>query len=334
MNLSNRLGLGLTYDDVLLVPKLGIVSSRTEVNTDTFLTESIKMTVPVVAAPMSSVTNAKVARSISMMGGSAFIHRNQTVMSQVNEWIDSRANNPNSGNVGCAVGITEMVGDRFIHLYKYGCRLFCLDIAHAHSVYAEKWLSSIPGYIMDESEFIFGSIATGEAVDWYKQRFNPAGFRVGIGPGAACTTREKTGHGVPQLTAVSECVHAADGIPIIADGGINTSGDIVKALAVGASSVMLGRLLAGAEESPHPGHYYGMASDRAKKELDYTSEFTEGVEAEIPVHGTIKSIVNSLMSGIKSGISYSGGKDIIDLQRNYEFIKVSPATEKESNVRV
>jgi len=334
MNLSSKLGLGLTYGDVLLVPKLGIVSSRTEINTDTLLTENIEMTIPIVAAPMSSVTNSRVARSISMMGGGAFIHRNQTVMSQINEWIDSRVDNFNSSNVGCAIGITEMVGDRLVHLYKYGCRLFCLDIAHAHSIYAEKWLSSIPGYIMDESEFIFGSVATGEAVDWYKQRFNPAGFRVGIGPGAACTTREKTGHGVPQLTAVSECVYAANDVPVIADGGINTSGDIVKALAVGASSVMIGRLLAGAEESPHPGHYYGMASDRAKKELGYNCEFTEGVEAEIAIHGTVESIINSLMSGIKSGISYSGGKDIVDLQRNHEFIKVSPATEKESNVRV
>lgn len=326
MNLRNE--AGLTYDDVLLVPKLGLVESRSEVSTDTQLTNSIPLRIPIVAAPMSSVVDSRVAVRMGDMGGGAFIHRNQSVESQIDQWMLSQHK-----TVGCAVGITESVGDRFMPLYAAGCKLFCLDIAHAHSEHTERWLTKIPEHILESVDFVFGSIATGEAVEWFQERFPVGAFRVGIGPGAACTTREKTGHGFPQLSAVAECVDASDH-PIIADGGINTSGDIVKALAAGASSVMLGRLLAGAEEAPHPGSYYGMASDRAKKETGYSNGFTEGVEARIPVVGPLEGIINDLMNGIKSGISYAGGRNIEELHWNHEFICVSAGSAKESGVRV
>ena len=147
----------------------------------------------------------------------------------MDEWDNARSKNEDADSIGCAIGITEPYEDRFLPLYNHGCRLFCLDIAHAHSVYTEKWLESIPTHMLDSVDWIIGSVATGEAVEWFLSRFNVGAFRVGIGPGAACTTREKTGHGFPQLSAVAECAEVADSslasVPIIADGGINTAGD-------------------------------------------------------------------------------------------------------------
>lgn len=331
MNLRSR--EALCYDDVLLVPKMGKVKTRKEVSTKTKLTNRIEIDIPIVAAPMSSVVNGVVAETMASLGGSAFIHRNQESSHQIAEWRQG-----NSDAVGCAIGITESYTDRMKKLYDAGCRLFCLDIAHGHSLYVEKWLNTVPSHVADSCEFVFGSIATGEAVEWFLNNFYVGAFRVGIGPGAACTTREKTGHGVPQLTAVAECAEAADvgpyAVPIIADGGINTSGDIVKALAAGASSVMIGRLLAGAEESPHKGVYYGMASERAKEESNCTRGFTEGIEAFISVDGSLQQIIDNLMFGIKSGISYSGGSSIEELQYNHEFVRVTATSSKENGVRV
>ena len=318
----------LTYDDVLLAPKLGIVKSRSTVRTNTFLTKDISMRIPIVAAPMSSVTNALVAQEMADLGGAAFIHRNQTPEVQLGEWY-----NAERMHVGCAIGTTEPWNQRFKTLYDGGCKLFCLDIAHAHSIYTQIFFREIPDKYLDAS-FILGSFATAESIEWALEWLPVAGFRVGIGPGAACTTRERTGHGVPQLTAVAECVEAAGDIPVIADGGINTSGDIVKALAAGASSVMLGRLLASAQEGPHPGLYFGMASKTAKLESGYSHEFTEGIEAPIKIEGFIQSIIEGLLAGVKSGISYSGADDIEGLQQNHEFIIVSQGTERESKVRI
>lgn len=326
MNLNKE--MALTYDDVLLVPQNGVVKSRNMVELETNLSTNVLMEIPIVAAPMSSVVDAHVASVMADLGGGAFIHRNQSVEGQIAMWKEVL-----DPSVGCAIGTTETLEARFRPLYDAGCRLFCLDVAHAHSLHTAAWLDSIPETIWENIDFIIGSIATPEAVEFFQDRFPVAGFRVGIGPGAACTTREKTGHGVPQLTAVAECADASD-VVIIADGGINTSGDIVKALAAGASSVMLGRLLAGAEDAPHPGSYYGMASERAKKETGCNNGFTEGVEATIPVDGTIESIVRSLVSGIKSGVSYAGGFDIASLQAFHQFRLVSASTERESKTRL
>jgi len=334
VNLRNK--IGLTYDDVLLVPRKGQVLSRQSVDTSTFLTNGVSISIPIVSTPMSSVTDSTVARKMAELGGGAFIHRNQSIENQANEWSVATCNNPNGRAIGCSIGTTESPSDRMSFLYERGCRLFCLDVAHAHSVSTERWYLGIPDRILYDSDLIIGSVATGEAVEWILSRFPVSAFRVGIGPGAACTTREVTGHGLPQLSAVVECVEATSGsyTHIIADGGINTSGDIVKALAAGASSVMIGRLIAGAIEAPYPGSYYGMASRRAKTEAGLAEGLVEGVESTVGIDGSLESIINSLMGGIKSGISYSGGVNIQTMQDNHEFILVSHGSNRENQVRV
>jgi IMP dehydrogenase/GMP reductase len=185
---------------------------------------------------------------------------------------------------------------------------------------------------VSDSLLIVGNVATAEAANELATKVGGiAAIKVGIGPGAACTTREVTGFGVPQLTAIMDVADAlrGTGIKIIADGGIKSSGDIVKALAAGADTVMLGRLLAGADESPHPGLYWGMASYRVNGH-----HAPEGVEGVVERTGPVGRTIKQLAWGIKSGVSYGGGTDLDGLRRNAEFVRVTPLSMGESGTRL
>jgi IMP dehydrogenase len=162
------------------------------------------------------------------------------------------------------------------------------------------------------------------------------GIKVGIGPGAACTTREVTGFGVPQLTAIMDVREAIDfydkrtnKVTLIADGGIKNSGDIVKALAAGADTVMLGRLLAGCDESPLPGMYWGMASKKVNGH-----HAPEGIDGSVERTGSVKETIKNLTWGIRSGMSYAGVEHLEDLRSTTEFIRVSPQSMMESGTRL
>ncbi len=175
--------------------------------------------------------------------------------------------------------------------------------------------------------------------------------KVGVGPGSTCTTRIVTGAGVPQLTAILDAARVAReyDVPVIADGGIRNSGDITKALAAGASTVMLGNLLAGTEEAPgtvivQGGRQYkifrGMASlwatarrrslDHPVEEEELSSIVAEGIEARVPYRGKVADVVAQLIGGLRSGMSYCGARTIEELQRNAEFIRITPAGLRES----
>jgi IMP dehydrogenase len=153
-------------------------------------------------------------------------------------------------------------------------------------------------------------------------------IKVGIGPGAACTTRKVTGAGRGQLTAIMECANVAQ-VPIIADGGITTSGDIVKALGAGASTVMLGRLLAGCDESPNPGLYWGNASARVNGH-----RAPEGVEGTVERTGSLEDTIKPLLWGIRSGVSYAGFTSVKDMIGNVTFERISPGVVNESAARI
>ena len=193
------------------------------------------------------------------------------------------------------------------------------------------------------------NVATAEATEELIKS-GAAAIKVGIGPGALCTTRIVTGAGVPQLTAISECATVAQkyGVPIIADGGIRNSGDIVKALAVGASTVMIGSLFAGCDESPALTFFKnnrkfkltrGMASlmanhDRQKNDIkvkkDLKEYAAEGVEAVVPYRGNVVEFINQLLGGVRSGFSYCGAKNINELWQKAEFIQITQSSLIES----
>ncbi len=253
--------------------------------------------------------------------------------------------------VGAAIGVRGDYLERTTSLLQADCDVIVIDIAHGHSdnvISVIKELRAMFGDI----QIIAGNVATKEGTE----DLIAAGadcIKVGVGPGSACTTRLVTGCGVPQLTAVMECAETAEkhGIPIIADGGIKQPGDIVKAIGAGASTVMLGGMLAGTTQSPgevllRNGQriklYRGMASvdatlSRQTKESGFNLAkkvpkqiVPEGVEAVIPFKGDVNDILNQLMGGLRSGMSYVGAKSIAELQKNVEFVKITDAGMRES----
>jgi len=236
--------------------------------------------------------------------------------------------------VGAAVGVNGDYLERVEELISSGVDVIVIDIAHGHSTHCISAIQKIKDRF--EIPIIGGNVATyGGVLDLIEAGVD--GIKVGVGPGSICTTRIVTGHGVPQLSAILNIDYDSE-VPIIADGGIRTSGDIVKALAAGASTVMLGSLLAGTDESPgsfihRDGVRYkmirGMASfgaslGRNKRAGDKLTNATpEGVEGLIPYRGATEEVVSQLCGGIRSGLSYSGAKNIEDLWDTSEFIKIS-----------
>jgi len=474
---SNKITDGLTFDDVLLVPKRSAVRSRREVHTKTRLSRHIELKTPFVSAPMDTVTEHSMAITMARAGGIGIMHRFMSVQQQVEEVLKvKRSENivieqpynlsgseklkeakrlmaqrdvsgllildaqgrlegiltardiifehdlekpvremmtpmknlvtappettlkeaeqilhqhkleklplvdtegrlrglitsrdilnleqyPNTSKdekgrlmVGAAIGVKSDYMERAFSLHKAGADVLVLDIAHAHSDIALDVIKTVKKSIPNV-ELIAGNVATKDATaDLIKAGADAV--KVGIGSGSICITRVVTGAGVPQLTAVMECAKVADetDIPIIADGGIRNSGDVTKAIAAGASTVMLGSLLAGTEESPgmtvmREGRKFklvrGMASvaasfDRTARDsgqnevesagdlLDYVPE---GVEAFVPYKGNASDLINQLVGGLRSGLSYCGATQIAQLRGKGEFVKMSPAGLKES----
>ena len=252
--------------------------------------------------------------------------------------------------VGAAVGATGDFLERAQELVRAKADVIVVDTAHGHSTRVLEAVRLIKAQ-MPEVELVAGNIATFEAALDLIQLGVDA-LKVGIGPGSICTTRIVTGAGVPQITAISECARAARdaGIPIIADGGVKFSGDITKAIAAGASSVMIGSLFAGTEESPgetilYQGRtfksYRGMGSmgamaagsgDRYAQEGDVSKLVPEGIEGRVPYKGLLSEMVLQLVGGLRSGMGYCGAETISDLQQRGRFIRITSAGLRESHV--
>lgn len=264
------------------------------------------------------------------------------------EYPDANKDNFGRLRVGAAIGVGQM--DRVDALVEAGVDVVVLDSAHGHSKGIIDTVKAIKAkYPLD---LIAGNIATAAAAKALCEAGVDA-VKVGIGPGSICTTRIVSGVGVPQISAIDECVEEANkfGVPVIADGGIKYSGDIAKALAVGASSVMIGSLLAGTDESPgelftYQGRQYksyrGMGSLGAMQKGSSDRYFQqgtaqdklvpEGIEGRVPYVGSIRSVVHQLLGGLRSSMGYVGAKDIEDFQKRAEFVEITTAGLKESHV--
>ena len=464
---------GLTFDDVLLIPKRSSVRSRREIDTSTQLSRNIKLNIPIVSANMDTVTESAMAIVMAQQGGIGIIHRFMPIVEQVNEVnkvkraemirIDNpyclkpetslqeakefmkekgisgllitdnnnilqgiltsrdikftenenvlvkelmskdlitakpdisieeaknilkknrieklplvdekgvvrglitatdiikakilpKASKDSKGRlrVGAAIGVVGDYLERAEALYNAGADVLVLDIAHGHSDLAINAIKKIRKNLGD-IELIAGNVATAEGAKDLIEAGSD-GIKTGVGPGSICITRVVAGAGVPQLTAIMETSKVAKefGVPVIADGGIRTSGDITKAIAAGAQTVMIGSLLAGTEESPgaailRQGRRYkvvrGMASlgatlgreAKEKKgsfdEFDLGSVVPEGVEAMVPYRGSAVDVLNQLVGGFRSGVSYCGATSIQEMQEKAEFIKITSAGRKES----
>ena len=309
---------GLSYDDVLLVPQRSPVDSREDVDLTTELADGLSLSVPVVTAAMDTVTEAEMARVIGESGGLGVVHRFLPIDEQARMVREvTAAGVPATGAVGIAEAYEKRAGAL---------------------VDAETLSERFP-----ETPLCAGNVATEAGV----ADLAAAGadcVKVGVGPGSHCTTREVTGFGVPQFTAVEQCATAAreHGVTTIADGGIRTSGDAVKALLAGADAVMMGGFFAGTEESPGEiveidGEPYkrsrGMstaaaAEDREDKEGDVEAE--EGVEAVTEYTGGAGPRLAEFAAGIRSGLSYAGAHDLEAARQNAEFIETT-GTSKHRN---
>lgn len=312
--LLNIVDKGYSFDDLMLVPRHGVLVSRKDADISTLLfPNGGAMLIPIVSANMKSVTEHKMAHEIRRLGGYGFNHRIDKLENRLMEFQKSGGSVP-------SLGLKDTKDDinKFIAL---GSLAFLLDLAHADSeraIHFVKWFKNeYPGI-----QLAVGNVATVGGV----YRLAEVGadcIKIGIGPGAACITREVTGFGVPQLTAINNAEYVRDRYPnfrftIIADGGIRNSGDIVKALAAGADSVMIGRLFAGCDEAPEPGSYRGNAS----KSINGHNA-PEGIEGEVPKSGPLEEVVKNLTWGIRSGVSYAGARNLKQLRENAQWIEVT-----------
>jgi IMP dehydrogenase len=253
--------------------------------------------------------------------------------------------------VGAALGVGREAITRSTRLVKAGVDVLVIDTAHGHSKRVITTIGELRKKF-PEVQIIAGNVATAEAT----KDLIDAGVdavKVGVGPGSICTTRIIAGAGVPQITAIQECSGVADaeGVPVIADGGIKYSGDITKAIAAGANSVMIGSLFAGTDESPgelilYQGRTYkvyrGMGSlgamesgskDRyAQEGVESKKLVPEGVEGRVPYKGPVSASIHQLVGGLRSGMGYCGCKNIEELRTNSRFIRITPAGLKESHV--
>lgn len=367
MESSGTFPVGLAFDDILLFPGYADFS-RSDINLSTRLTKNITLKAPFVSAPMDTVTESELAIKLAEIGGIGIIHRNLTVADQVAQ---VKKVKEKSLLVGAAIGASSGYEERAKALVASGVDVIVIDSAHGYTtqvVDAIKFLKQ--NY--PKTDVIAGNIATYEGAKALIAA-GADGLRVGMGPGAICTTRIISGMGVPQFTAILETVRAAKeyNIPVIADGGIKYSGDMVKALAAGASTVMMGGFFAGSVESPGKlvtlraeqvparfksslkkdqtefqfKEYRGMGSIAAMSEgarIKSENEFhgknykdrvlvAEGVESLVPVKGTLQDICDQALGGIKSGFYYVGARTIPELWKKARFMKITQASLTESH---
>lgn len=329
-------GRGLTFDDVLITPAKSDVRSRRDPSLTSRLTKSIEITTPIISANMDTITEAEMAIAMDREGAFGILHRFMPIEEQTKQI--ERVREAGVKIIGASIGVGDDFRQRADALVKAGTNVLTIDIAHGHSVSmmeTMKWLKDT----YPQVQLIAGNIATPEGADDLI-RSGADAIKVGIGPGSMCTTRIITGCGVPQLTAIALCseVAAEHGVPVIADGGIRTSGDMVKALAAGASTVMLGSMLAGTMETPGEiksgrKQYRGMASKAAQ--VSWRGGVPQGMAAEgeattVSVKGHVRDVILELTGGIRSGMSYVNATSVAEIREKARFMEMSIAGTNES----
>jgi IMP dehydrogenase len=339
----------LTYDDIQLVPKFSSVKSRTNVSLRTKLSRNYNLLVPIVGAPMDTVCETEMALKLFRMGGVGCIHRFNTPEEQAFMICDLKYRMFGENGEGhiwygwdrednipimAAIGVNELDKKRAKLLVEAGANVLLIDVAHGDHQNVIDMIGWCKNNLPQTVDIIAGNIATAEAAERL-QTAGADGLRAGIGGGSVCSSRIQTGFGIPNVTCVEDIVKVAE-VPVMADGGIRTSGDISKALAIGASCVMLGSLIAGTNESPGHIHetkvglykkYRGSASLETKVAHGQANRNIEGESIMIPYKGGVKFILNSIIDGIKSALSYGGVDKLEHYHPDYVIITNSGINE-------
>jgi IMP dehydrogenase len=340
----------LTYDDIQLVPSFSNIKSRQGIKLHTLLSERYGLLNPIVASPMDTVCEFDMAYKMAEMGGVGCIHRFMSIQEQrdiVERLYKSIYGDGFGGNIAenwgvmyddwhaeiklvpimAAIGVQEEDKERARALEAAGANVLLIDVAHGHHQNVLDMIHWCKENLPEHVDIIAGNIATAEAAE-HLQTYGANGLRVGIGGGSLCTTRIKTGFGVPNVTSLEDIAKVSN-VPIMADGGLRESGDIAKALAIGADNVMLGSLLAGTDESPGQilekknglyKRYRGSASLETKSAHGQAVRNVEGESTVIPYKGGVKFIINGLLDGVKSALSYAGAESLDKFYPEYVIV--------------
>jgi IMP dehydrogenase len=326
-NLTGATPASLTYDDVLLIPQNSDIKSRSSVEIKVQFGPYI-LTKPIISAPMDTITGERMARELARLGAIGVLPRAEIAKRCSTCKRLSDDNIPAVYAIGLKHGFEEAK-----LLKENGAKVILIDVAHG----GMKAIRELAKKIKRELNLwvIAGNIVTYDEAKSYKQvRVDIA--RVGVGPGGTCITRLVAGTGLPQLSAIFETTTV--GIPVIADGGIKKPADFAKAIAAGASFIMIGSLFAGYDETPgvvKNGKKLarGQASSAYMKANGVeTGEFraAEGISVEVPVKGPVEKLINDLMGGLRSAMTYAGAENIVEFQKKAIFCLVSPSVGKES----
>lgn len=355
---------GLTFDDVLLIPAESHVLPN-EVDLSTQLADNIKLNIPLISAGMDTVTEGAMAIAMALQGGLGVVHKNMSIQAQASEVANVKSvvvpsnatkaavDDQNRLLCAAAVGVTSDTFERAEAFLEAGADAIVIDTAHGHSAGVLRKIKEFREHFPKQT-LIAGNVATGDAT----RALFDAGVdvvKVGIGPGSICTTRIVAGVGVPQITAIYDAASAAREYhkPIIADGGIKYSGDVVKALAAGGNAVMLGSMLSGTTEAPGDifedngkkyKRYRGMGSVGAMAQAHGSSDryfqggvneanklVPEGVEARVEYKGDVSDVVFQIDGGLRSGMGYCGAANISELIEKAQFVQITNAGLRESH---
>ncbi|WP_281828931.1 MULTISPECIES: IMP dehydrogenase [Lactobacillus] len=355
---------GLTFDDVLLIPAESHVLPN-EVDLSTKLANNLQLNIPLISAGMDTVTEGAMAIAMALQGGLGVVHKNMSIQAQAGEVANVKSvvvpngatkaavDDQNRLLCAAAVGVTSDTFERAEALLEAGADAIVIDTAHGHSAGVLRKIKEFREHFPNQT-LIAGNVATGDAT----RALFDAGVdvvKVGIGPGSICTTRIVAGVGVPQITAIYDAATAAREYhkPIIADGGIKYSGDVVKALAAGGNAVMLGSMLSGTTEAPGDifedngkkyKRYRGMGSVGAMAQAHGSSDryfqggvneanklVPEGVEARVEYKGDVSDVVFQIDGGLRSGMGYCGAANINELIDKAQFVQITNAGLRESH---
>lgn len=325
-----------TFDDFMLAPVHSEIKSRKHPDVSVSL-PGLALRTAVLAAPMNTIVEEEMVLAMAAEGATSVLHRFMGLEQQLKVCRNILAKGVSDFFV--AVGATKDYLERVQELNKVGVKNFCIDVANGHSSVCvsavDTIVNKVPGV-----QVLAGNVCTLDGALRLAE-VGASSIRVGIGPGSMCITRLVTGHGVPQLSAVEECSRLKARFPevaIVADGGLRNSGDIVKALAIGADAVMIGSLLKATKETPGAvieeggkrfKYYSGMASEEGRAnwfDRAETGFVPEGVSVKVPYEGrTVNEVMAKLIGGLKVGMSYAGASTIKELQKNATWVRITSA---------
>jgi len=345
----------LTFDDVQIIPKYSDVSSRKVCSTVTSFTKKRYIDIPLIASPMKSICEFEMAYTMWTLGGVGIVHRFNSVdeqadivnslyrriTSQISEFDDRVEHRFTNPVIAAAIGSKQKDIFRAKALLQAGANVLLIDIAHGHHSSMKQILGDLRALKrslatdMDTSfEVIAGNIATPEAAKDL-EKWGADALRVGIGGGSVCETRIRTGVGIPQISCLQSIADVAN-TPIISCGGIRYPGDVAKALGAGASSVILGSMFSGTNETPGDIQYFGKYGNRHKMKIYHgsasdvqkTLSFVElnnieGTATMVPYKGSAEEIVDEIMDGVRSAMSYVGSESIHKFYLNTEFVQIT-----------